>query len=249
MEKIKLFLLNAYFYPLFLIGSGIVIPVLTLLVAFWRLFHSHRSTMRRFRRAISLYGRVVTLLPYPAIRVRYEDQGKDEPAGPYIFVANHRSTADAYLMGILPQEVVIVAKTWSFHIPVLGPYAKWSGYLNVLNMPPEEFFARAGRLLREGVGLIFFPEGTRSGRRALGSFHGAAFRLALQERVTIVPLCISGSENIPKKGTLMLRPGVIRVRRLPGIPFEEFRDLSAYALKNRVREIIQNELTAMEGAA
>jgi 1-acyl-sn-glycerol-3-phosphate acyltransferase len=249
MDKVKLLFLNAWFFALFLISSAVVIPVLTVLVAFWRIFHSQRSTMRRFRRAISLYGRVVTLLPYPAIKVRYEHHEENGPPEPYIFVANHRSASDAFLMCVLPHEAVQVVNTWPFRIPVLGLYAKWSGYLNVKNMLHEEFFHRAGKLLREGVCMIFFPEGTRSGSRTMGNFHGSAFRLALQEKATIVPLCISGNENIPRKGTLMLQPGTIRVRRLPAIPFEEFKDLSAFALKNRVREIIQTELNAMEGAA
>ena len=81
----------------------------------------------------------------------------------------------------------------------------------------------------------------------MGSFHGAAFRLALASKASVVPLCISGNENIPPKGSLLLRPGNIRVRRLPAITWEEYRDLNAYAFKNRVWNIIDQELCRMEG--
>lgn len=249
MDKLKAMLLTGYFFTLFLAGSAIVIPALAVLVAFWQPFHSRRSTMRRVRRAISLYGRIVTLLPWPAIRVRYEDHGGDGTPGPYIFVANHRAASDAFLMCVLPHEAVQVVNTWPFRIPVLGLFAKVAGYLNVKNMPLEEFMTKAGRLFREGVCLIFFPEGTRSGGRTMGNFHGSAFRLALQEKAAIVPLCITGNENIPPKGSLLFHPGTIRVRRLPALRWEEFRDLSAFALKNRVRETIQNELARMENGS
>lgn len=249
MDKVKAVLLSIYFYTLFLIGSAVVIPVLIVLVALWQPFHSLRSTMKRVRRAISLYGRMITALPYPMIRVRYEDRAQGDPPGPYIFVANHRSASDAFLMCVLPHEAVQVVNTWPFRIPVLGLFAKVAGYLNVKNLPYEEFLAKAGKLLREGVSLVFFPEGTRSGGKAMGTFHGSAFRLALEEKAAIVPLCVSGSENIPPKGKLTLHPGTIRVRRLPAIPWEEYGNLNAFALKNRVRELIRQELTAMEGGA
>ncbi len=80
----------------------------------------------------------------------------------------------------------------------------------------------------------------------MGSFHGAAFRLALETKAPVVPLCITGNENIPPKGSLLLRPGTIRVRRLPAITWDEYKDLNAFAFKNRVWHIIDKELSVME---
>ena len=247
VHQVKLFFLNLYFYTFFFLLSATVIPVLTLVVALSRIFLSHRETMKRFRRAISWYGKIITAIPYPFIKLRYEDRGAQDAGGPYIFVCNHRSASDAFLMCVLPHEVVQIVNVWPFRIPVLGIYAKFSGYLNIRMMSPEEFTDTAKTLLSEGVNIIFFPEGTRSANRTMGSFHGAAFRLALESKVPIVPLCISGSENIPPKGSLRLRPGTIRVRRLSAIPWEEYKDLTAFAFKNRVWHIIDNELSVMEG--
>jgi 1-acyl-sn-glycerol-3-phosphate acyltransferase len=80
----------------------------------------------------------------------------------------------------------------------------------------------------------------------MGNFHGSAFRLALKSKAAIVPLCISGNENIPPKGSLLLRPGTIRVRRLPAITWAEYKDMNVFSLKNMVREIISKELQLME---
>ncbi len=245
-DRWKLLPLNVYFYSGFLLLSAVVIPALSLLVAAMRLFLSHRDAMKRFRRAISWYGRVITSIPYPFIRLRYEPgQGKD-PGGPYLFVCNHRAASDAFLMCVLPHECVQIVNVWPFKIPVLGWYAKLSGYLNIKMMSHEQFLEKADTLLKQGVSIIFFPEGTRSASRKMGPFHGDAFRLALATRAPVVPLCISGNENIPPKGSLMLRPGTIRVRRLPAVTWDEYKDLNAYAFKNRVWNIIDKELASME---
>ncbi len=246
LDRLKLYLLNLYFYTFFLLFSAIAIPVMTLFVALVGLFMSHRRTMKRFRRAISWYGKLITAIPYPFIRVRYEDHAEKNPGEPYIFVCNHRSASDAFLMSVLPHECVQIVNVWPFRIPVLGLYAKLSGYLNIRMMSHDQFLAKAGALLNQGVSIIFFPEGTRSATRKMGSFHGAAFRLALASKAPVVPLCISGNENIPPKGSLLLRPGTIRVRRLSAIAWDEYKDLTAYAFKNRAWDIIDKELSAME---
>lgn len=251
ISRFKLYLLNLYFYSLFILLSATVIPTLTMYVFFSGLIlPSRRETMRRFRRAISWYGMVIITCPYPFIKIRYENNinhEKNEPGEPYIFVCNHRSASDAYLMGILPHELVQIVNLWPFRIPVLGMYAKLAGYLNIRMMRPEEFKQSASHLLREGVSIVFFPEGTRSTSRKMGSFHGSAFRLALATKIPIVPLCISGSENIPPKGSSLLRSGTINIRRLPAITWDEYKDLNAFTLKNRVWKIMDHELSTMDG--
>jgi 1-acyl-sn-glycerol-3-phosphate acyltransferase len=246
LSRVKLFLVNLYFYTFFFLFSAISIPVLTLIVAISRIFLSHRRTMKRFRRAISWYGTIITSIPYPFIRLRYEDREKKDAEEPYIFVCNHRAASDAFLMCVLPHEVVQIVNVWPFKIPVLGLYARFSGYLNIRMMSQEQFLEQATKLLIDGVSIIFFPEGTRSASRTMGSFHGAAFRLALASKAAVVPLCITGNENIPPKGSLLLRPGTIRVRRLPAITWDEYKDLNAFAFKNRVWHIIDKELSVME---
>ena len=247
ISRFNLYLLNLYFYTLFVLLSATVIPILTVyVVCLGLLIPSRRRTMKRFRRAISWYGRVIIACPYPFIKLRYENAVKNDPEGPYIIICNHRSASDDYLMGILPHELVQIVNIWPFRIPVLGIYAKLAGYLNIRMIPTEEFMQSASELLKDGVSIIFFPEGTRSTTNKMGSFHGSAFRLALETKAAIVPLCISGSENIPPKGSPLLRPGIITIRRMPAIAWSEYKDLTAFALKNRVWKIMDHELSVME---
>ena len=203
--------------------------------------------MRQLRRAIHIYGRVVSWLPYPFIKVFYEDRSGSKHRGPYIIVCNHRGTADAFLMAYLPFELIQVVNIWPFHIPVLGKCARWAEYLDIKNLPPETFFKKAAELLEQGVSIVFFPEGTRSVSREMGQFHSAAFRLFMETKVPIAPVCITGTENTPTKGSAILHPSVIRIRKMPDILWEEFKDLNSYNLKNTVRQTIGRELAMMEG--
>lgn len=248
-QRLWLYLFNLYFYTLFILLSVIVIPVLTLYVVCMAPFCPRRRTMRRFRAGIRCYGRVITAIPYPLIRLQYHCPGGDEPGEPYIFVCNHRSASDAFLMAVLPHEVVQIVNVWPFRIPVLGIYARWAGYLNIRMMSPEEFVQKGMQLLGEGVSVIFFPEGTRSPGRDMGSFHGSAFRLALASGAPVVPLCISGSETAPPKGSALLHPGTIRIRRLAAITRDQYRDMTPFAFKNRVWKIMERELALMENRA
>lgn len=248
-QRLGLCLFNLYFYTLFLLLSVIVIPLLTLYVVSLAPFCPRRRTMKRFRAGIRCYGLVVTAIPYPLIRLRYHCPAGDDPPGPYIFVCNHRSACDAFLMAALPHELVQIVNVWPFRIPVLGVYARWAGYLNIRMMSPERFLERGAQLLSEGVSLVFFPEGTRSMGRGMGSFHGSAFRLALASGAPVVPLCISGSETTPPKGSALLHPGTIRINRLAAITRDRYRDLTPFAFKGRVWKIMEQELALMENRA
>lgn len=198
---------------------------------------SRRASMRHFRRAIRWYGYgIIHGVARPWFRLRYEDRSGDPGPGPFVFVCNHNSASDPFLMACIRHEGVQIAKGWPLRLPVWGPLARWAGYFSADDMTPEAFLEQARARLQEGVSLVAFPEGTRSCGRGIGPFHGAVFRLALRERVPIAPLCLRGNERMPPKGSLLLHPGRVRIRRLPTLDWASFRDLTPFQLKARVRD-------------
>lgn len=249
MNYALFFVFNIFYVPWFVIISLVLAFLVTLAISFSYIMGGHRHAMRVFRFGIAWYARTLIKFFYPYVRVRCEYFEKSDATEPYIFVSNHRSFVDSYLLAYLPYEGVLIVNTWPFRIPVLGYYAKLAGYLNINKMAPDVFFEKARRLLEENVSLVFFPEGTRSIGRAMGKFHGTAFRLALQSKMPLVPLCVTGTEKILPKGSLLIRPGKLTIRRLRAIPWEEYKDLTAFALKNRIRRIIGEELERMENPA
>jgi len=248
MRLLKFLYLNLTFYALFIIFSLVAIPVLAVFVIFCRLILSRRQTMKLLRMAVLWYGTVIIrILPFPSVRLEYKDYTQDDPGGPYIFICNHRSSSDPFLVAVLSTEAIQIVNIWPFRLPVLGIIAKIAGYISVREMPFEDFKALTAKLLREGVSIIAFPEGTRSRDNSVGPFHGAIFRVALETKRPIVPLCITGNEQIPPIGSAFLHPGVIKIHRLKPIPWEEYNVFgSLFKLKNHIRQIIIDEVAAME---
>ena len=248
MRVLKFIYLNASFYLFLFVFSLVVIPVLAVFVTFCGLFLPRRFALKRLRRAISWYGTVIIhVLPFPLVRLKYEGGGSRlDPRGPYIFICNHRSSSDPFLMAVLPFECVQIVNIWPFRLPVWGIIARIAGYLSVREMPFEDFSARTTKLLQEGVSIVVFPEGTRSRDKAVGPFHGAIFRVALKTKIPIVPLCITGNETIPPIGSIFLRPGTVKIHRLKPLLWEEYGAMGPFKLKNHVRGMIMDEVAAME---
>jgi len=239
---VAVILLNIFFWS--------AVPVVTFLFlligipyvsSFLLVTRSRRKTKWVIRRSISNYGTAVLRCAWPWVRVDYVDYSPDD-APPFVFVSNHRSSSDAFLMACLPYECIQVLNNWPSKLPVVGPVSKLAEYLQIRKMTSEAFMIAGMRLLAKGVSIITFPEGTRSGSRRLGPFHGSAFRLAQQAGANIVPLAISGNENIPKRGSIILHPGRIVVAKLPAVRPGQIQDLNAYKLKNLVRDRIRQHL-------
>ncbi len=245
MNRALIILYNLVFYPALALYTALAVPLLALLVAVRAPFASHQENMRRFRRMISWYGYgIVRGLAWPFIRTVYESPLRP-PGTARIFVSNHVASSDPFFVSLLPEAIVQVVNVWPFKLPVWGIFARWAGYLNIRAMAPEAFQAAAGKLLSEGISIVGFPEGTRAGERRMGPFHGALFRLALATRTPLVPMCIVGNVRSPARGTMWLEPATVRVRCLPELAWEEFREMTPFHLKNHVHQLIQQELDRM----
>jgi 1-acyl-sn-glycerol-3-phosphate acyltransferase len=236
--------LNLFFWSAVVVVTATFVTCATIYVGLFLLVVRNRRRGKWLvRRSISHYGSLVLKCGWPLVKVHYVDLAPQE-SPPFVFVSNHRSASDAFLMACLPFECIQVLNNWPSKLPVVGPVAWIAGYLQVRKMSPESFVEAGCRLLADGVSIIAFPEGTRSGSRNLGSFHGSAFRLAQRAQAKIVPLAIEGNENIPRRGSVILHPGQITVSKLPALTHDEYKDMNTYKLKMLVRERIRQHLDA-----
>ena len=233
--------LNLWFYfwfPVVLFVS-VAVGVAELLAT--RVFRP--SWVRRaLRRRINRYGRSVVLTAWPWIRVEVVN-APPVGEGPYVIVENHTSSFDPFVQGVLPYELVQAARGWALRLPVLGVVGRLAGYLDVDALSGETLVERAVEHLRNGVSVVFFPEGTRRPDGDLGPFHGAAFRVAEQAGVPIAPAIVTGISDKPKKGSLVMRPGKIKIEFLPLVPPGEFAGKSAPAIKKMVRSMMSKALS------
>lgn len=243
--KLSTVLATLFFYPVFLAISLILILLLFLIGIVQKPFQTIRQTQRMIRFYILFYGKIVIRLGFPWVRVRYEDM-ENEHLHPCIYICNHRSASDPFLMAVLSGEIVQVANTWPFKLPIYGIFARLAGYLNIRQMPFESFLAQGKELLAQGVAIVGFPEGTRSTNLKMGSFHSAMFRLALATRVPIIPICLSGTERVPPKKSFWIYPTQVKIKKLPAISYLTYKDMNPFKLKNYVHGIIEKQLQEMD---
>jgi 1-acyl-sn-glycerol-3-phosphate acyltransferase len=136
---------------------------------------------------------------------------------PQILVANHVSWFDVLaLAGHLPGHAVFVAKKELRGVPFFGRAAAACGQIFIdrsdRNRAVESLAVARRELEKSSPTVIMFPEGTRSASGELQPFKKGAFVLAIQSGVDVVPAAIFGSREVMKKGSLLIRPGTVRVR-------------------------------------
>lgn len=242
IDALKFVWLNLWFWTVAPLYS-----VVFLLGAFFYTFFFHlvlrdwRKTSWLIRRTLNYYGLGVLKCGWPLIRVRFVDyRPEDKP--PFVFVSNHPSSSDGFLMAYVWFEAVQVLNIWPNRVPIMRSIARRAGYISVREMSFEQFLTIGSKLLSEGCSVIAFPEGTRSGNKEMGQFHGSAFRLAQQNGVKIVPLVLAGNRNMPPRGSALLRPGRVVVSKLPAITPEQYAGMTPFRLKNMARDLIQQHL-------
>jgi 1-acyl-sn-glycerol-3-phosphate acyltransferase len=145
------------------------------------------------------------------------------PAGrSCIFMCNHVSNLDPPVLApILPGRLSILLKKELMGIPILGFAMRLAKFIPVERGSRRDAakasVEAAADALRSGLNILVFPEGTRSRDGRLASFKKGPFYLAEQTAGPIVPIAISGTQAMMRKGSAAITPGSARVQMLPVI--------------------------------
>ena len=151
------------------------------------------------------------ILKTTGVRVRVRGLEHLEPQRSYVFAANHQSIYDIpILFASIPFQLRIVAKASLGRIPFLGWHLRRAGHLLVdRKNPGPDIVRKMRRLVNESSSLIVFPEGTRSVDGTVGRFKKGSFLVASDAGLPVVPVSVSGSRHVMKKGRLMVCPGEV----------------------------------------
>ena len=162
------------------------------------------------------------------------------PGASYVFAANHQSIYDIpIIFWSLPYQLRIIAKRSLGRFPVLGWHLQRTGHVLVdRGRPGHEVFRHILAVIDRGLSLIVFPEGTRSVDGALGRFKKAMFVIAIEARMPVVPLSVTGSRHVMRRGRLMTCPGLVRLTVHPPIATEGLSRDDAGALAERVQAVV-----------
>jgi 1-acyl-sn-glycerol-3-phosphate acyltransferase len=164
------------------------------------------------------------------------------PARTYVFVSNHQSIYDIpILFWSLPYQLRIIAKASLGNFPFLGWHLRRTGHMLINRRRPERsaLLEWASRLTANGLSLIVFPEGTRSGDGQVARLKGGSFYLALETGLPVVPVSIVGSRHVMLKGRLATYPGRVRVIVHSPIETTDLAGSDTGAFGERVRAIVR----------
>jgi 1-acyl-sn-glycerol-3-phosphate acyltransferase len=168
------------------------------------------------------------------------------PARTYIFVSNHQSIYDIpVIFANLPYQLRIIAKESLGSFPFLGWHLRRSGHLLVDRKRPDRagILGRWRALVKDGLSLIIFPEGTRSADGRLAAFKAGSFVLAIEAKLPIVPVSVDGTRFVMRKGELTTSPGAVRLTVHPPVETEALDVSAARDLAEQVRGVVAGNVS------
>mgnify|MGYP003841081745 CR=1 FL=1 len=143
----------------------------------------------------------------------------------YIICPNHSSYLDIFLLpSMLPQHPFsFLGKAEILKYPIVRTYFK------SLNIPvyrkdksrAGQALVQAQKAMQDGWSIVIFPEGTRSTSRKMSRFKHGVSLLALDRKVPVVPVYLTGLAKLRPKGTREIFPGPASANIQPPIYFEE----------------------------
>ncbi len=187
------------------------------------------------------------LLAVAGVRASISGMEKIDNTQSYFLVANHSSALDIpVLMGMLPLRLLFMAKKELFRIPVFGWGLKALGHLSVDRSSARKarlsISAAAERLKSEkGIGIVIFPEGTRSSTGEVADFKKGSFALALEAGVCILPVYLKNAHTILPKGAIFPVRGNIEVLIGEPIPIKP----GEVRTKAQLAEVARNSVVAL----
>jgi 1-acyl-sn-glycerol-3-phosphate acyltransferase len=229
------------FAAIVLFSTWILLGLPTALIVIpWTLLTGDTAFL--YRAGISVVG---IGLRAAGVRIDFRQEVPLDPAQRYIFLSNHISNLDPpILIPLLPGRVSVFLKRSLMKIPILGYGMKLAGFIPVdrdgRSESAIESMHTATAVLRSGVHIVSFVEGTRSRDGRLQAFKKGPFYLAMHANAPVVPVSISGTETMMRRGSLRIFPGMARVILHP--PLQPHDYPTREALMDAVRASIASGL-------
>ncbi len=185
---------------------------------------------------------IVTLNPYWNVIVSgLENIDKRKT---YIIVANHQSLADIIIVYLTRMQFKWVAKESLFNVPFVGWCMSLAKHIKLERGDfgsIKKAYREAAHWLKAGMSVLFFPEGTRSDNGEIKDFQNGAFKLAIKEKIPVLPISIKGTGAAIPKGTWLFHTKMpVTIKVLPPIDvlvlapadFARLRDMARLSLES-----------------
>jgi 1-acyl-sn-glycerol-3-phosphate acyltransferase len=190
------------------------------------------------------------------MRVHVEGAEHAQRDRSYIVASNHQSQYDILVVyGWLQLDLKWVMKQELRKIPAIGIGCEKAGHIFIERRNPKQAAAAINAALKrlgDGVGILFFPEGTRSADGRLLPFKKGAFRTAIDQQVPLLPVTVVGTRDILPARSLRLFPGSAKLIihapiETAGMTVDQVDELMARA-RETIDSALPSELRESSGA-
>jgi 1-acyl-sn-glycerol-3-phosphate acyltransferase len=159
------------------------------------------------------WARLILWLGGVRVEVRCDEE---LPRGPFVFVANHSSNLDIWLMlAHLKYDFRFISKKEWGYLPLFGWAMRACGMIFIDRGDPRaarNSINAAVKKIRDGRSILLFPEGTRSRTGELMEFKRGAVHLAVKAKALLVPVAIKGAFALMPPDRSSVIPGTVIVR-------------------------------------
>lgn len=192
------------------VKSWAIIILATILFALIAILTSCTGSAEKTQKIARLWGK--TIIRLLGINVNVSGLENIDPSKSYLIISNHQSYFDIFiLLACLKLNFKFIAKASLFKIPFLGWSMKRLGYIPI-NRKNLKSAIKTVRNVKSTLktdkdwSILIFPEGTRAKDGKLSSFKKGGLNKLILGSGYILPVAISGTYNILKKGSFMIYP-------------------------------------------
>src|SRR5579862_4849102 len=150
------------------------------------------------------------------VKVKTIGLEKIDPARTYIFMSNHISNLDPPVtLPLIPRRTSVMVKKELFKVPILGQIMRIGSLVPVDRGNRDAGVSAvrdAVKTIQQGLNMTIYVEGKRSFDGKLLPFKKGPFYLAEECKVPIVPITISGTEEVMPKARFAISPGEVTVQ-------------------------------------
>ena len=160
-----------------------------------------------------------------------------------VVVSNHQNYYDIPLLNMLKFNARWVAKRELLKMPFIGHALLVQGDILIRRGDPDsakKMLAKGCALLKKGVSVAIFPEGTRSKTGKTGRFKEGAFLLAKKAGVAVQPVFIDGTDTA-FDGWKLITPHTFTIKVLPAISAEKVQNTDVRTLTDMAYNMIKQE--------
>ena len=174
--------------------------------------------------------------------IKIEGEIPDSKNGPHLYLFNHQSLLDQFLIaGTIKEYVSAVGADYQFSWPIWGRVIKRLGAIPIIRTELTKAIhslSLAEDEIKKGTSFLLSPEGTRTLTGKMGEFKKGPFHLSVNTGITIIPIGLIGAYNSKKRNDWRICPGMVTVRIGKPVKKEYYQKMSVEELRDDIRNMI-----------